>query len=79
MQKKVFFVQANKRISWNTVISFDAKSFQFDFPGGKVEPVKYLNADERDEMPKRSHANKVTIYAGLTPHGMTPAIEVTGQ
>ena len=72
MQKRVAFAQTNERSSWNTVMFSDAKSFQFASPGSKVVPVRYLKADERGALHKRSHANKYTIHAGLTPHGMTP-------
>ena len=81
MQKRVAFAQTSERSSWNTVMFSDAKSFQFAYPGSKVEPVRYLKADERGEMPKRSHALLVhhSCWIESTWNDTTPAIDATGQ
>jgi transposase-like protein len=78
MDARVNWARAHQKTNWARVMFTDRKRFEFKYPGVPVSRHKWVVKGKPHTAYKVNHAQGLNVYAGLTIHGLTSAIVVTG-
>ena len=64
--------------NWKLVLFTDRKRFSFDHPKTAVHPGQWIHKGQKRESNRVNHAATYNLYCGMTVHGTTTPILVTG-
>lgn len=76
--KRVQFATANKYRVWQNVMFTDRKKFLFRYPGSRVRRCRWVEKGSTSSAACVNHPLGLNVYAGITVHGITPAVVVAG-
>jgi transposase-like protein len=76
--QRLAFCKANKTKNWGRVMVTDRKKFLFRYPGTRVTKYQWSRKGAVRQACRPNHPSVVNMYAGLTIHGVTKPVFVTG-
>lgn len=77
---RVSFARANRNREWRNVMITDRCKFAHRYPGSRVQRCRWVRASKRaqDACFKPNRPSVLNVYAGITRHGVTGIVKVTG-
>lgn len=78
--KRLAFARANRERDWSRVLITDRSRFYFQFPGQRVASVRWVQRSKRHSAGafRPNHPSCVNVYGGVSRHGVTKLVKVTG-